>query len=190
MTYTFQRVGMLDLIDIDKIRNVITSNKTLIEKCISEDKYNFKEKASTKYINSIFFIKNLSNEFNELNDIISETLLNKTIEYFLKLYKNKPDTTTLYGLTHILIGASDFYTKQIDDKYDYLVKSINQAICNPSIFDKVTLDLQIEMLLCSKLFSKQPICKNMDAYISFDNLEENEHTNMLYILLNKYDIND
>jgi hypothetical protein len=190
MTYTFQRVGMLDLIDIDRIRNLIASNKSLIKKCIYEDKYIFKEKASTKYINSIFFIKNLSNSINELNNIISEDLLNKTIKYFLRLYENKPDATTLYGLTHILIGASDFYTKQIDDKYDCLVKSINQAICNSSIFNNSTLDLQIEMLLCSKLFSKYFINKNMDAYISFDNLEENEHTNMLYILLNKYDIND
>ena len=190
MTYTFERVGMLDLIDIDKIQNIITSNKVLIKTCIIEDKYNFKEKASTKYINSIFFIKNLSNSFDELNNIISDDLLNNTIEYFLKLYKNKPDTTTLYGLTHILIGASDFYTKQIDDKYNCLVRSINQGICNSSIFNNVTLDLQIEMLLCSKLFSKQSIYKNMDMYISFDNLEKNEHTNMLYILLNKYEIND
>jgi hypothetical protein len=44
-------------------------------------------------------------------------------------------------------------------------------------------------LLCSKLFGNH-ITRNMDRYIEFNNLEDNEHTNMLYILLNKYDLYD
>lgn len=187
MTYTFQRVDLLKLIDVARIKDILNNNIGLIRECITVDDYNFRNFASTKYINAIFFIKNLSASFDILKDVISNEFLQELVESFAKLYSNKPNTTIVYGLTHILIGGSDFYTKKLNNLYDPIIRLLNECICNNNIFSKLTLDLQMEVLLCCKLFGNTSLI-NMDKYITLDKLEEKEHTNMLYILLNKYSI--
>jgi hypothetical protein len=187
MTYTFQRVDLLKFIDINRIKSILNNNIELIKTCITVDEYNFRNFASTKYINAVFFIKNLSTTFDVLKDVISNDFLQELVNNFVKLYNNKPNTTTVYGLTHILIGGSDFYTKKLDNLYNPIIELLNECVCNNNIFNKLTFDLQMELLLCCKLFGNASLV-NMDKYITLDNLEENEHTNMLYILLNKYSI--
>lgn len=187
MTYTFQRVDLLKFIDINRIKSILNNNIELIKTCITVDEYNFRNFASTKYINAVFFIKNLSTTFDELKDVISNDFLQELVNNFVKLYNNKPNITTIYGLTHILIGGSDFYTKKLDNLYSPIIELLNECICNNNTFNKLTLDLQMELSLCCKLFGNASLV-NMDKYVTLDNLEENEHTNMLYILLNKYSI--
>lgn len=189
MTYTFQRLELLDMIDTKRISKLISTHIDLIRDCIRNDEYDFKSKASTKYVNSIFFVRNLGATFKKLNAIMTDRMMEGMVEYFVDLYNKTPNTTTIYGITHILIGASDFYTKQIDGVYKKLAAIVDKCICNDEVFNSVTFDLQMELLLCSKLFGNH-ITRNMDRYIEFNNLEDNEHTNMLYILLNKYDLYD
>lgn len=186
MTYTFQRVKLLDMIDIDSIDNIISKNKELIKDCIHNDKYNFRKNASTKYINSLYFIYNLKDTLNSLNNIVDDNIYDDAIEYFIELYENTPNETTIYGITHILIGTSDFYQKQISSKYNKLV-ALLEKLTYDSLFKKLTLDLQIEVLLCCKLFGKT-VDIDLSNKISKSDLDKNEHTNMLYILLNKYEI--
>lgn len=188
MTYTYQRVGMLNLIDFKGISSIIDENSELIEHCIKEDKYNFKKKAATKYINSIFYIKNLKNTLRGLSDIkFDDEFFGGLVKYYTELYCDNPNATTLYGITHILIGASDFYQKKIDARYMPLVNVLYGVVTDKRSFDRLTLDLRIEILLCCKLFGVE-FDIDMSSYIDCVNLEENEHTNMLYILLKKYRI--
>lgn len=188
MTYTYQRVDMLNLIEFSKIESIINDNIELIKSCITEDKYNFKKKAATKYINSIFFVDNLKRSLIQLNDIsFNKMFYNELVEYYTKLYIDKPNATTIYGITHILIGASDFYQKSIDNIFNPLVNTLYSVVSDKQLFDKLTLDLRIEVLLCCKLFGRE-FDIDMSKYINYINLEENEHTNMLYILLKKHKI--
>lgn len=187
MTYTFQRTNLSKLINMNSISSLINENINLLHTCIVDDKYNFKEKAATKYINSIYFIKNLQDNISSLQSVLPENIEKSIIEYYIKLYNENPNTTTLYGITHILIGASGFYTKKISDIYNPLINILYNSITNTNVLDNITLDLQMEILLCCKLFGK-PINIDLSDKIKTNKLEENEHTNMLYILLKKYKI--
>lgn len=188
MTYTYQRVGMLNLIDLATISTIIDDNAELIESCIKDDKYNFKKRAATKYINSIFFVSNLKRSIRGLNDIkFDDGFYDKLVDYYVDLYNDKPNATTIYGITHILIGASDFYQKRISKKFNPLVNALYNVVTDKRAFDRLTLDLRIEILLCCKLFGRE-FDIDMSKYIDYTNLEENEHTNMLYILLKKHKI--
>ena len=102
------------------------------------------------------------------------------------MYNDNPSTTTMYGLTHILIGSSNFYVKQPDEKYKPIVDAISKYLLTHNDIEAISIDTQIEMMLCCKLFGDVKITTNMDRYITFDKLEEDEHTNMIYILLNKH----
>lgn len=184
MTYTFERTNLLNLIDLEKIKSIIQLNKDLLNTCIKEDKYNFKEKASTKYINSLFFIKNLSKSINDLEGIVDADIYDDLIKYFKNLYIKKPYTTTLYGITHILIGSSDFYQHKIDNKYSPLVDILYSVLNNSYICKYLTNDVIIEMMLCCKLFGL-PIKNDVYKFVNKNDLEKCEHTNMLCILFKK-----
>lgn len=188
MTYTYHRVDMLNLIEFNKVKHIINDNVELIGQCIKEDKYNFKKRAATKYINSVFFVNNLKSVLTQLNYIeFDYNFYTDLVNYYTTLYNNRPDATTIYGITHILIGASDFYQTQIDKTYIPLINVLYNVVTNKQLFDKLTLDLRIEVLLCCKLFGRE-FDIDMSKYLDLTNLEENEHTNMLYILLKKHKI--
>lgn len=188
MTYTYQRVDMLNLIDLESINSIVDECSDLIYECINEDKYNFKKRAATKYINSIFYVSNLKNTLRGLSGInFDGSFFDGIVEYYVALYNEKPNATTVYGITHILIGASDFYQKKIDARYIPLVNVLYGVVTDKKSFDRLTLDLKIEILLCCKLFGRE-FDIDMTKYIDSVNLDENEHTNMLYILLKKYRI--
>lgn len=184
MTYTFKRTKCTHLIHLNKIRSLINDNIVLLSTCITEDKYNFKEDAATKYINSIFFINNLKTTIACLKDVLTDDVYTDIVNDYIELYNEHPDVTTLYGITHILIGASNFYTKQPDTIYNPLI-GILYSVAISNKFESLTFDLQMEILLCCKLFGKDP---NIDLtnHVKLTQLEKNEHTNMLYILLKKH----
>lgn len=185
LVYTFKRVDLMHLLDIKKISNVLSANMKLITNAITEDKYDFKHKAATKYINALFFIYNLKDDIDVLKDAVSEKIYDDVIQMYLDMYRDNPSTTTMYGLTHILIGSSNFYIKQPEDKYKPIADAIYKYLLTHNNIEDISVDTQIEMMLCCKLFCNSNIVTNMDRYISFDKLEEEEHTNMIYILLNK-----
>lgn len=186
LVYTFKRVDLMNMIDIEKVSSLLKSNLRLITKAITEDKYDFKHKAATKYINALFFIYNLKDDIDVLSEAVPEEIYDDIIKMYLEMYNDNPSTTTMYGLTHILIGSSNFYVKQPDKKYKPIVDAISKYLLTHNDIEAISIDTQIEMMLCCKLFGNVKITTNMDRYITFDKLEEAEHTNMIYILLNKH----
>lgn len=187
MVYIFKRTNCMHLIHQNKIKALIKDNVDILHKCIIEDKYNFKTNAATKYINSIFFITNLKEKIKCLTDVLPDDIYTNIVSYYIELYKTKPDVTTLYGITHLLIGASNFYTQHPDIMYKPLINILYSAVSNERLFKSLTLDLQMEILLCCKLFDKDTGL-DLTNKIKFTQLEKYEHTNMLYILLNKHSI--
>lgn len=187
MAYVFVRMKFTHLIHLNKIRNIIKDNLVLLSTCIIEDKYDFKTNAATKYINSLFFIKNLTGTFACLKDVVTDDIYTDIIHDYIELYNKRPDVTTIYGITHILIGSSHFYTKRPDNIYKPLI-DILYSVAISDLFNTLTFDLQMEILLCCKLFGKDT-CIDLTNKVKLTQLEKYEHTNMLYILLNKHNIN-
>ena len=185
--YTFKRVGLLSMINRSRINRFIDTHKDVITSCIVEDRHNYKQLAATKYINSLFFIYNLKNDFRSLKNVVPDTIYDEIINAYIELYNDDPTTTVLYGITHILIGASDFYVKRPDAKYDPLIEILNKTVDNKQLFYSFNTDLQMEILLCCKLFGvKHNI--DMSHFIKLTELSKYEHTNMLYILLSRYNL--
>lgn len=185
MTYTFQRMGLLDMIDVDGIESIIDRNVNLIKTCLNDDKYEFRVHAATKYINASFFVYNLSKTFRSLNGLLSDSFYKDIVDDYINKCTDNPDETNLYGITHILIGASNFYTEKLPDTYNRVMNVLYNVVYNNRIFNSLTLDLRMELLLCCKLFGMNPNIDLSDE-ISLVELDKNEHTNMLYILYNKY----
>lgn len=187
MTYTFQRMGLMELIDIDRIESVIIDNIDLISECMTNDEYNFRDVAATKYINASYFIMNLTKSFPSLNNILDVDFCKSLVNEYVNKCKKDPNETTMYGMTHILIGASNFYTKQLPSIYNPIINELYNIVFNNRVFDSFTLDLRMELVLCCKLFGND-VNIDLSNEITMNDLERNEHTNMLYILYNKYQI--
>lgn len=187
MTYTFQRMNQMELIDIDRIESVIIDNINLISECITNDEYNFRDVAATKYINASYFIMNLTRSFAALNNILDVGFCKSLVNEYVSKCKKDPNETTVYGMTHILIGASKFYTKQLPNIYKPIIDELYNIVFNNRIFNSFTLDLRMELVLCCKLFGND-VNIDLSNEITMNDLEKNEHTNMLYILYNKYQI--
>ena len=134
----------------------------------------------------------------------------KTRKIFTSM--DKYDNISVYGVTHSIINGSRYYTQPLDsEEFDAELKYINQFLAyermrNYKLGDFVTIDLICECALCLKL-SKQskysewkPVIKYMISKVDKDthilqsntrsknnkkeNLEKNEHSNVLFILLN------
>ena len=56
----------------------------------------------------------------------------------------------IYGLTHIIIGATDFYLKGIKKQsYSWVLQELNKY--QNRIYDDLTLDINVEVALCYKI---------------------------------------
>jgi len=195
MIYTFVRTNNEQILEPIKtqLEHIIDSNINLIFECLKEDEYDFKHNASTKYINCIFFIFNLYklSDYIDTLDFINRDFMLNLCESFIEMYHNEPSITTIYGLTHILIGASNFYRSKLPRVFDRIITVIESIVNREDIFNSLTFDLQTELVLCCKLFGnnidiekyKKIIAKKIK--LSSYNLEKNEHTNILYILICK-----
>lgn len=154
-----------------------------------------KDKNGTLYINCGGYLWNLYGE--ELN---KWRKLRKTI---INSYRN---LRNIYGITHILLQASNFYTKHIDNEYEEELCIVNKLLedYRRDNYKDVSLDLLCELALCLKYSNKvYPEYNYVKAYIDnivkdnsivystkktkdyTQNLINNEHTNALYILLQK-----
>jgi hypothetical protein len=126
------------------------------------------------------------------------------IKLFLKVFKganhndNESIMNYLYGLTHIIIGASNYYRKQIHG-----LEWINKIFSKyNNIIIKSTLDLHLEVAICQKLLGieNSNIIDNSlsrsfkqfnpkKEYIireNYNTFNLAEHQNILFILLTDY----
>lgn len=105
------------------------------------------------------------------------------VKFFQEIYADL-DTSNIvdftnyaYGLTHIVIGSSLFYTKDVDvEKYQWVIEAFDKY--SDEIFEKLSLDINTEVAYCYKLMG----VKNND-YIEkvIKRLEANFNTKDGYI---------
>lgn len=166
-------------------------------------------KLSTLAINYLYNI----NHF--LRHINADKIPKLTSNYFLKIaqseFKNNVDIKNKYNLelyyyTHLIIGASKFYSEKIvENKKDYIkMIEICEKIIQENYFD-INIDNKVEFLVCAKLLDYQTSlfkiiyseCKNslsdignylIDRTNKFSNLKnknsfiQSEHRNILFIM--------
>lgn len=113
------------------------------------DHPDFIKYASTYATNIVYLSKNLG-----LFDIENEYL-----EQFNNIFKPKNIlnsevvfTNYAYGLTHAIIGASNFYVQKVDaSKYQWCLDAFD--IYSEAIYDTLTLDINAEVALCYKFLN-------------------------------------
>jgi len=149
-------------------------------------------------INIIFLSKNceLTNKDKEF------------VQIFKKLFANQKEIKTdpviftnyIYGLTHIIIGTSNFYQKKVNG-YNWILKEFQKY--ENRIFEELTLDINTEVALCYKLCNlenenyinkvEKRLMKNFnpkEGYIvreSDSSFRFAEHTNAITLLLFNFD---
>jgi hypothetical protein len=120
---------------------------------------------------------------------------------------NTRDLRNIYGVTHILLQASNFYTNSIDsNEYSKELEIVNGILKDyrKNNYKNISIDLLCELSLCLKYadrqykefeFAKEYLnsinykdniiytTSKTDNYIN--DIINNEHTNALFILLNK-----
>ena len=135
-------------------------------------------------------------------------LYHKEIKGWRKLRKSiideSRDLRNIYGISHILLQASNFYTTPIDDEYETELKIVNDLLeeYRDDGYKGVSLDLLCELALCLKYSNRMyPEYNHVKTYIDqkvkgiaystkktsdyTEDLINNEHTNALYVLLQK-----
>lgn len=166
-------------------------------------------KLSTLAINYLYNI----NHF--LRHINADKIPKLDPNYFLKVaqkdFKNNEDIKNKYNLelyyyTHLIIGASKFYSEKIiENKKEYLkMIEICEKIIQENYFD-INIDNKVEFLVCAKLLDHQSSlfeiiyseCKNslsdignflIDRNNKFSNMKnknnfiQSEHRNVLFIM--------
>ena len=148
-------------------------------------------------VNCIYHSKNLLNFDKE----------KQFLDLFRKIFKNENKkwddllfTNYIYGLTHIIIGASKFYTNKVSGK-NWILREFKKY--EKEIYEKLTLDINIEVALCYKLCSfkenefvnkiKKRLIKNFDIKDGYIKREKDndfsfaEHTNAIALLLLNFD---
>lgn len=171
--------------DANQIYNDLTNNSELYSN------------EGTLYINCAGYIWNLYDIDIELWRKVRNVIVN-----------GKRTLRNIYGVTHILLQASNFYTQLIDNEYDRELNIIYNLLKQYRLNDykNISIDLLCEMALCLK-YSKSNkyhrefelvkkyidkiILKNQIIFTTksvgdhIQDLINNEHTNALYILMQK-----
>lgn len=193
--YRFVRTGNLSIISHIDYKKIIQDNVDLIERCLIEDKYNYLETLSTKYVNTLFYLINIAKV---LNINIKNNLNKKVIDYFSN--STKIDDTLVYGITHVLLGASNMYTESVPSEYYGLVERVQHVIYDDKLFNSLNIDIQMECcvlyLICTGVRKREqyfiskinPITNIIQSTDIVDDMVENsmlnEHTNTLFIMYN------
>lgn len=159
--------------------------------------------------NSYYVLKSPKLKFHKKIDI---TEWRKTRGKFSSMPKY--DNISVYGVTHGIINGSRYYTQPLDkDEFEPELEFIDKFLIQMNkegykLNDYITLDLLCESALCERLANdtqysqwknvldhmnklvdpKTHIIQSNDRFKGDEtkNLENNEHTNVLYILLNSY----
>ena len=207
-----ERTGSTDMVDfwedIYKIYNDIDE----LVKFHNDDKIDCKNNCGTIYVNWIgnayYVLKSDELKFKKKIDLED---WKRTRKVFTNM--DKYDNTSVYGVTHSIINGSRYYTQPLDseefkEELDYINKFLIYEKDKKYELDGfVTIDLLCECALCLKLanseeynewknvrdFMMNKIDKDTNILQSNsrskkdkkENLEKNEHSNVLFILLNK-----
>ena len=185
----------------EELKQLILSNFYLIEDFTKKEQNILN--IPVNVVNLLYYTRYVC-EAMELNELIepTNTLINNVTRTLLLENSKEPSIDFIYGLTHVLIGESAFYTRSIHKNPDlniigeqlakYLAhgKDItNDILCEATfclkLLDKFAYDLYINTTKekCFKQLSKsKPILYNFKP-----GLQNNEHTNILFILLCLFD---
>lgn len=130
------------------------------------------------YVNCTYYLKNLNitDEVNYLETIIKQNFSPELVFDKIKLFDQ------LYTYTHIIIGESRFYQQFLSldqvTQYDWIFDFFEKNFL--IIFQKINLDLILEVLLCYYLANKtlpSAIQETADNYLS--NFYDQSHTYLL-----------
>ena len=158
---------------------------------------NFLKYAPVCAINLIYHLRNLGfgDRTKELGDLFRTVFANTD--------PNDPVTyiNYVYGLTHIVIGESNFYISTVDQAKLLWIREIFEQQQDP-IYDRLTLDINAEVALCllmlcsdAKQYIAQVEQRLVDNFVAKDGYihrEEKstfqfaEHTNAVAILLFRF----
>jgi hypothetical protein len=207
-----ERTDSVDKVDFwDDIYKIYEDIDELV-KFHNEDSIDCKHKCGTLYVNWIgnaYYV--LSSDKLEFDKKIDIDDWRKTRKHFvnMKEYNN----ISVYGVTHSIINGTRYYIKSLDvnefaDEIEYIKKFLEyEREQHYKLEDLVTIDLLCECALCLKLtksdkydewkhvrdFMVGQIDKKTNILQSNsrskkdkkENIEKNEHCNVLFILLNK-----
>ena len=203
--YLYSRWGKLYMIEdvVPFMTKLIDDNATIVKNCLQYDKPKLKTLDGTMYINSLFYlyhnievlgIKNISKSF--IYGLIKEAI-NTYIDYEGELTES-----IVYGITHALIGPTKFYMDNKEyikhtSEYDKLIEKLIEIVKSEK-FSKFSLDLRIECCMVLKLYNVSiDIDYDFGKYMSkygllmdtryrhIAEVEDLEHTNILFVMLNK-----
>ena len=210
-----ERTDNVDKIDRwDDIYNICDDLDDMI-KFHNEDPMDCKNMNGTLYVNFIgnaYYVTNSNKlNFKKKVDIVD---WRKTRKLFTSMQDY--NTISLYGVTHSIINGSRFYIAPLDieefkEELNYLDSFLKEMYKNQyKLNDELTIDLLCECALCERLANSNKykewkhVLEHMDTLIDNEthiiqsnsrykddkkkNLENNEHCNVLYILLNSYKI--
>lgn len=206
-----ERTGAVDKVDFwDDIYKIYEDIDELV-KFHNEDSIDCKHNCGTIYVNwmgnAYYVLASDKLEFDKKIDIDD---WRKTRKHFvnMKEYNN----ISVYGVTHSIINGTRYYIESLDvnefaDEIEYIKKFLEyEREQHYKLEDFVTIDLLCECALCLKLtksdkydewkhvrdFMVSQIDKKTNILQSNsrskkdkkENLEKNEHSNVLFILLN------
>ena len=167
--------------------------KSIMKELISNTE--LKTKEGTLYINCAGYLWNLYHD-----DITDWRRVR------ISVIEGERDLRNIYGISHILLQASNFYTQKITDEYKKEIDIVLDILKRNRLngFKDLSIDLLCELALCIKYYNKnekeylyaksyiEKQIKNKEILLStkstgnlISDLINNEHTNALYILLSK-----
>lgn len=148
-------------------------------------------------VNIVYFAKNL-----KIFDC-EESFLEIFRDVFARNMKsNELFTNYIYGLTHIIIGESEYYTKHIDvSKYEWILNELMSH--SEEIYTQLTLDINVEVAICMRMLGvaenmyisnvRKWIGNNFDEKCGFvsrgpeGTIFRSEHVNSIVLILLNFD---
>jgi hypothetical protein len=205
------RTNNIDKIDISKIYNIYKNDFENLLLFHKKDPIKCCSKCATIYVNW------LGNSYNLVNSDKFDFDINLSIDDWRqtrqKIIGKQYTPSSIYGVTHVILNGSRFYTKALDSvEYHNELLYLNNFLCDERRYNyngpiKVSNDLLCECALCLKIGDNMIFnewkhvlqhlfnvidkdtnilqTNNNDKNDKIKNLENNEHVNILFILLNK-----
>ena len=208
-----ERTGNVDKLDnLDEIYGFYDDIDDMV-KFHNEDPIDCKTKCGTLYVNfmgNTYYVLNSPHmNFHKKIDI-EEWRKTRRIFYEAKEF----NYSSVYGVTHCIINGCRYYVEKLDTKefareLDFIRRFLQECRKNKfELKDFLTIDILAEAALCEKLANSDEydewkdvkdhldtlidketgILQSNDRYKddTIHNLENNEHSNILFILLHRY----
>lgn len=210
-----ERTGSTDMVDFWEDVYEIYNDIDELVKFHNDDKIDCKNNCGTIYVNwmgnTYYVLASSKLKFNKKIDIED---WRKTRKIFTNM--KEYDNISVYGVTHSIINGTRYYIEPLDvDEFKEEIDYINNFLIYErkkeyKLGGFVTIDLLCECALCLKLAKNNKynewknvidfMIKKIDKETNIlqsnsrsksdkkENLEKNEHSNVLFILLNKIKI--